>query len=162
MDAGRKWKSMITKYDLSYVTKAVRREQAKKSAPCLVAEIKMIAASSPYSQFHEGTINSWNNNTNKMQCDRFEVRSDTGKVRWNFHQYIDEPAFTRRIESALEKGAVLKIGGYAAVLDGGTWHGLTKALADFICHADWPVFEKKSYDEFREGLLSLAATELTA
>jgi hypothetical protein len=151
---------MITKYDLSYITRAVRKEQAKESAPCLVAEIKMIAASSPYSQFHEGTISSWNDTTNKMHCDRFEMW--TGKIRWNFHQYIDEPAFTRRIESALVKGAVLKIGGYAAVLDGGTWHGLAKAQADTICHSDWPVFEKKSYEDVREELLALAATEVTA
>ena len=153
---------MITKHDFSCVTKAIRKEQAKKAAPCLVAEIKMIAASSSYSQVRQGTISSWNDNQNKMRCGFFEMLSGTGKIRWNFCQYIDEPAFTRRIENALVKGAVLKIGDYAALLDG-TWHGLSKDQASVVGgQSDWPILQKQSYDEIREGLLSLAATELTA
>jgi len=153
---------MVTKYELSYITKAVRKEQAKESAPCLVAEIKMIAASSPYGSDQKGRIATWNDRTHKVECDYFEVGRSTGTVRWNFRQYIDQAAFTRRIEAALIKGGVLTIGAYAAVLDG-TWHGLTKTLGSIVggCK-DWPILQEESYEDVREELLALAATELTA
>jgi hypothetical protein len=153
--------SLVTKKDLTEVTKAVRKDQATRSAPGLVAAIKSIAASSGY--WSQGTICYWNDSTDKMKCERFEIWKDGGSIKWNYHYRIDEPALTRHIERALVNGAVLKIDDYAALLDG-RWYGLNKEQAGLVgSRSGWSVFEpeKLDYESFREHLLSLATTEVS-
>src|ERR1017187_9101292 len=96
--------NMATKKELFHIVRELRTEQARKSAPSLVAEIMRIAESSVSGRCHEGTIWTWNGPRNTVDFDRFTIcrkqfghRTDT--IRWKFDRSIDESTFTRYIES---------------------------------------------------------------
>jgi|ERR1035441_5803894 hypothetical protein len=148
---------MGTKEELLNVIKCVRIEEAKKTAPSLVAAVMMIAGSSSSRWDREGTVSTWSDGKGKMVHRRFSI-DKAGAISWCGGR-IEEPTFIRHITDALVKGAILTIGSYAAALDG-NWHGLNKEQASIVGYtAAWPEAKDQS-ENFRERLLSMAATEL--